>query len=431
MSTSKPSIKNNKDNKDNKDTINNLLNHIVKEKDKLDKLTKTVVSNKKSSHKSINTKKNNTNHDSKISKIHSIDKLEKSEKEDNPSQSIKDMINNKNFDIKELNINDLDVKDLDDKEFDDLELHKISPDTSKKILELLKNYVKMDKSFRLKHESLKTLYNAYLSLYNKYKDSSKEINQAKPKNSNSNAVNNKKDETLDNGEILKNIHSEMKDNNSNLYRERLIILKKIKETPDIEPEIKNKICGRLLVIFKAPPVSNYTQLPMLEQTPIQTEEKINIKELDDAYLQKHNELMTVYKAYQNLFNVVLNYKDQLDKYKQLPTGSSISRSHMDKLIKDQGFVMDMIDKMQDQLISKNIISNLEKVPVNPVTSHPENIATFNNTMRDQIKHIIDRQVEVKPDMKMKIEDLLNQYKDCDSNDKFCQSGRQLLLLKKM
>ena len=50
-------------------------------------------------------------------------------------------------------------------------------------------------------------------------------------------------------------------------------------------------------------------------------------------------------------------------------------------------------------------------------------------MRDQIKHIIDRQVEVKPDMKMKIEDLLNQYKDCDSNDKFCQSGRQLLLLK--
>jgi hypothetical protein len=289
----------------------------------------------------------------------------------------------------------------------------------------------MDKSFRLKHESLKTLYNAYLSLYNKYKDSSKEINQVKPKTANSNTTNNKTDEPLDNGEILKNIHSEMKDNNSNLYKERLIILKKIKETPDIEPEIKNKICGRLLVIFKAPPVSNYTQLPMLEQTPLQTEEKINIKELDDAYLQKHNELMTVYKAYQNLFNVVLNYKDQLDKYKQLPTGSSISRSHMDKLIKDQGFVMDMIDKMQDQLISKNIISNLEKVPVNPVTSHPENIATFNNTMRDQIKHIIDRQVEVKPDMKMKIEDLLSQYKDCDSNDKFCQSGRQLLLLKKM
>jgi hypothetical protein len=390
----------------NKNTINDLLNHIVKEKDKLDKLTKTVVStNKKSSHKSISTKKlvknnnSNSNSNSKTSKSSSIDKIHSLDK-----------IDTSNADI------------TGDKEFDDLELEKISPETSKKILELLKNYVKMDKSFRLKHESLKTLYNAYLALYNKYKDNSK-------------ALNDKQDEVKD-AEILKNIHSEMKDNNSNLFRERLIILKKIKETPDIQPEIKNKICGRLLVIFKAPPVSNYTQLPMLEQPPNlqttpQVEEKINIKELDDAYLQKHNELMTVYKAYQNLFNVVLNYKDQLDKYKLLPTGSSISRSHMDKLIKDQGFVMDMIDKMQDQLVSKNIISNLEKVPVNPVTSHPENIGTFNNTMRDQIKHIIDRQVEVKPDMKMKIEDLLNQYKDCDSNDKFCQSGRQLLLLKKM
>ena len=44
-----------------------------------------------------------------------------------------------------------------------------------------------------------------------------------------------------------------------------MILKKIKETPDIHQEMKNKICGRLLLIFKSPPVSNYTQLPMLEQ----------------------------------------------------------------------------------------------------------------------------------------------------------------------
>jgi hypothetical protein len=93
--------------------------------------------------------------------------------------------------------------------------------------------------------------------------------------------------------------------------------------------------------------------------------------------------------------------------------------------------MNMIDKMQDQLVSKNIIANSDKVPISPVTSHPENIGTFNNTMRDQIKHIIDRQVEIKPDMKFKIEDLLSKYKECESNDKFCQSGRQLLLLKKM
>jgi len=401
---------------DNSNNIDDILKHIVTEKDKLEKLTKKVMNNK--------TSKLNNNNKTKHILIH----------------------NNKN------------TKNIINKEFDDLEFTNISPETGKKILELLKNYVNLDKSFRVKHESLKTLYSAYLTLYKKYnhtKYGNITVNTTKDNSIKASIKNNEKASIQDIGqdnvitnnktdleqvtnpehkEILKNIHSEMKDNNSNLYRERLMILKKIKETPDIHQEMKDKICGRLLLIFKSPPVSNYTQLPMLEQgniNPINIEEKINVKELDDAYLQKHNELMTVYKAYQNLFNVVLNYKDQLDKYKNLPTGSTISRTHMDKLIKDQGFVMDMIDKMQDQLISKNIISNSDKVPVNPVTGNPENIGTFNNTMRDQIKQIIDRQVEVKPDVKTKIEDLLSQYKDCDSNDKFCQSGRQLILFKKM
>ena len=295
----------------------------------------------------------------------------------------------------------------------------LAPETMKKIIELVSNYVKMDKSFRVKHESLKTLYTAYLQLSKKYKNEMDSKNMLG--NTGSDIV------APEHQEALKNIHTEMKDNNANLYRERLMILKKIKESPEIDPETKNKICGKLLVVFKSPPVSEYTQLPMMEHT----EEKISVKELDDAYLQKHNELMTVYKAYQNLFSKVLHYKEQLDKYKQLPTGSNISRCQMEKLIKDQGFVMSMIDKMQDQLVSNNIISNSEKVPVNPVTSHPENIGMFNDTMRDQIKHIIDRQVDVKPDMKMKIENLLGQYKDCDSNDKFCQSGRKLLMIRKM
>ena len=228
-------------------------------------------------------------------------------------------------------------------------------------------------------------------------------------------------------EMLKTIHNEMKDNNTNLYRSRLMILKKIKDEPEIEPVVKNKLCGSLLAIFKAQPRSDYKQLPMLDEN----NQKITVKELDHAYLQKHNELMTVYKAYHTLFSKTVGYKDELDKYKQLPTGSLISRTQMDKLIADQGFVMNMIDKMQDQLIDKNIISNTDKVPVNPVASHPQNIETFNNTMRDQIKHIIDRRVEVKPTMKTKIENLLSKYQNCDSNDTFCHAGRKLLLIKKM
>ena len=407
---------NNIKNPNHTNNIDNMLNHIVQEKDKLEKLTKTVFQNKNtktSNHtKKHNTHNANTTHTTKNGTI-----------------------------IKHMQL-DIDGDDeLDNKIFKNLGLKEhISPETEQKILEILKNYVKMDKSFRVKHESLKTLYGAYLDLYKKYKESNQDISKVITTNNNIHETQETQEiqPVQEHKEILKQIHTEMKDNNSNLYKQRLLILKKIKETPDIQPEIKNKICGRLLIIFKSPPVSNYTQLPMLEQGNTKNynnskyaEEKIDVKELDDAYLQKHNELMTVYKAYQNLYNVVLNYKDQLDKYKNLPTGSSISRCHMDKLIKDQSFVMDMIDKMQDQLVSKNIISNSEKVPVSPVTSHPENIGTFNNTMRDQIRQIIDRQVEIKPSMKTRIEDLLGKYKDCDSNDQFCQSGRQLLLLKKM
>lgn len=49
------------------------------------------------------------------------------------------------------------------------DFQKVPKATIMRILELLKNYVNMDKSFRLKHESLKTLYTAYLDLYKKYK----------------------------------------------------------------------------------------------------------------------------------------------------------------------------------------------------------------------------------------------------------------------
>lgn len=311
------------------------------------------------------------------------------------------------------------------------DLQTLSKKNINKILDLFKNYVNMDKSFRLKHESLKTLYNAYLELYKKYK-----LQQHK---SHSVSINEIPDdeESIKHKEMLKNIHSEMKDNSANLYRERLIILKKIKETPDIEHEVKNKLCGRLIAIFKSPPIPDYKPLQLLDKdndgnnNAKYHEEKINVNELDDAYLQKHNELMTVYKAYQNLYNKVLNYKDHLDKYKNLSTGSSISRCQMEKMIKDQRFVMDMIDKMQDNLVQNKIIDDSEKVLITPVASHPDNMNAFNNTMREQIKHIIDRKQDISPGIKSKIENLLSQYKECDSNDKFCNAGRQILLLKKM
>jgi len=363
--------------------------------------------------------KMNLGNNVEIEKIIGIDIDNNSSNGNNSSNSINNKqivsghttnnINTTNTIQKILNISNDDFKNL-------------PQDKIKEIMSLLDNYIKMDKTYRIKHEELKKLYTEYSNLYNEKINNGME--NGKMKNG---KMENNKIEDKEHQEMLKTIHNEMKDNNTNLYRSRLMILKKIKDEPQIEPVIKNKICGKLLVIFKSQPKTEYKQLPMLQEN----NEKITVKELDHAYLQKHNELMTVYKAYQTLFSKTVNYKDELDKYKQLPTGSLISRNHMDKLLTDQGFVMNMIDKMQDQLIDKNIISNTDKVPVNPVAGHSQNLETFNNTMRDQIKHIIDRRVEVKPMMQTKIENLLSKYQDCDSNDKFCHAGRKLLLIKKM
>lgn len=355
--------------------LDTMLEQILTEKNKLEKLTKTNLTPN-----NANTGGNaNIGHNNKTKKL---------------------------VDIAELN--------LESSEFSN-----IPKETMDKILDLLKNYVHMDKSFRLKHESLKTLYKAYVELHKKYTD------KASAEKTSDDIANETK-----HGEILKNIHTEMKENNSNLYRERLVILKKIKETPEIDHTVKNKLCGRLIAIFKSPPIPEYKPLQLL--TPSYAEEdKISVNELDDAYLQKHNELLTVFKAYQNLYNKVLDYKNELEKYKQLPTGSNISRCQMEKMIKDQRFVMNMIDKMQDNLVNKNIISNSEKVLITPVASNPQNMNAFNDTMREQIKHIIDRNIDINAGTRNKIENLLTKYKECDSNDKFCSSGRKLLLLKKI
>jgi hypothetical protein len=321
--------------------------------------------------------------------------------------------NNKNNIARQLNITKHD-------------LQKISPEDITKLFSMLDDFINMDKTFKTKHETLKTLYKAYLDIHKKNKIN----NSIGNGNSNTNIQSNPKNESL-----LRDIHNEMKTNNTDLFRHRLIVLKNIKETPLIDQPIKDKICSGLLAVFKGEPTAEYSQYPMLE--PIN--EKISVNELDNAYLQKHNELMTVYKAYQNLFSKVVEYKDKLDEYKKLPTESIISREQMNKLISDQGFVMNMIDKMQDKLIDKKIISSSEKVPVGSVINNPTNIEFFNDTMRDQIKHIIDRQIEIQPETKRKIEKMINSSSnsnsnsskiDCkNSNDDFCRTGKKLIVLK--
>jgi len=357
---------------------------------------------------------------------------------------------------------------------------KQSAQKSMQIAQLIKDYIKLDKSFRLKHDALKTLYQAYLELYKKYKNTG--VN-----NQNMTLVSNFDITTATDSkhtEMIHNIRNEMKDNNTNLYRERLLILKRIRETPDLCPVKKEKICGKLLAIFKSPPITDYKpiELEQVDMPPIYNapsnlnnlnninnrstdyirsiptldlnksntinsivqdsnpDKKISVNELDHAYFQKHNELMTVYKAYKNLFQKTLGYKDDLDEYKKLNTGSSITNGQMNKLMDDQKFVMNMIDKMQDELIDRKIINTSEKIPVAPVANNPQNITFFNNTARDQIKHIIQRDIDITPEAKTSIARILTgldksqgangRTDECNSNEQFCQSGKKVIILGK-
>jgi hypothetical protein len=313
----------------------------------------------------------------------------------------------------------------------------INSATNDKITQLIKDYIKMDKSYRLKHESLKTLHQAYIDLYKKYKNTNLPNTTYRQEiaNANQNVIIDEDQHK----QMISSIHSEMKDNNTNLYRERLMILKKIKETPDLCPIKKEEICGTLLSVFKSPPVSDYKQ-PQMDSLIQESDanKSVSVSELDQAYFRKHNELMTIYKAYRNLFKKTLNYKDELDEYKKLNTGSSITTGQMNKLVDDQKFVMNMIDKMQDELINRKILNTSDKVPVAPVANNPQNMAFFNNSARDQIKNIITRDVNITPSAKHSIERILTSSSnsrdktvECDSNEEFCRNGGKLIVLGKV
>jgi hypothetical protein len=349
--------------------------------------------------------------------------------------------------------------------------------TNEKVAELVKDYVKLDKSYRMKHESLKTLYEAYMQLYQKTKDqelknlrvatkpqcatgacptntcSTGTCGQVCPTNNcpiacpTGNCQYKPQIQAIDNKyqDTLNTIHNEMKNNNTQLYQERVNVLNRIRETPDLCPKRRDQVCGQLLDIFKAPPMSSKTQSQQSSTTQtISSENKyknsnpqtpISVKDLDESYFQRHNELMNVYKAYQNLFKKTLNYKDELDQYKNLDTSSSITAGQMSKLVEDQKFVMNMIGKMQDELANRNIINNSEKVPVTPVANIPQNIDYFNNNARSQIKTIITREPDITQSAKQQIERLIRNpattksVENCGCNKQFVQNGGKLIVLK--
>lgn len=133
---------------------------------------------------------------------------------------------------------------------------------------------------------------------------------------------------------------------------------------------------------------------------------VNVEQLDKAYINKHNELMNVYKAYQILFNKVNKYKDDLDRVKSLSTSKLINNNTMKKMLEDQKYVMNSVSKMQDQLVNNNILKPEERVPTEPVVSHPQNMNHFNDSLKTQINGLISNKTNLNSKTKDKLMDLL-------------------------
>jgi hypothetical protein len=137
-----------------------------------------------------------------------------------------------------------------------------------------------------------------------------------------------------------------------------------------------------------------------------TKSGVNIEQLDKAYINKHNELMNVYKAYQILFNKVNKYKDDLDRVKSLSTSKLINNNTMKKMLEDQKYVMNSVSKMQDQLVNNNILKPEERVPTEPVVSHPQNMNHFNDSLKSQINGLISTKTNLNSKTKDKLMSLL-------------------------
>jgi uncharacterized protein (UPF0335 family) len=149
------------------------------------------------------------------------------------------------------------------------------------------------------------------------------------------------------------------------------------------------------------------------------QEKVSLNEIDVAYLRKHNELMTMYKAYQQLYAKVNEYKDKLDDVKSVRVSSFLTREQLSKMVEDQSRIMGSLATMQQNMVVKGVLSPSETVDVSQITG--KQIDDLNNNLGNQINNIVKEKQSNGIDSKTKrqINSLLNQQKNQrDNKDEF-------------
>lgn len=304
------------------------------------------------------------------------------------------------------------------KRLDDLDNYLKQTDTTNlndEIKKIINNYIRLDNAYQIKHEELKNIYEEYKKLYNKCRIAIPTIQNDQDKD-----IYMKK---------LDSVVGEIRRNDEDMYMRRLLILGQIKGNENITSEDKDIMANKIMVAYRNPVVPYKPKQEIELRKLLETENndmKINVSEIDSAYIQKHNELMQMYRAYKVLYDKTLSYKDSLEEYKSLDVKSSISRDDFRNMLDDQKFIMDSLDNMQDNLIKKDILRNDERVPTTPVISNVKNMALFNDNMKEQIGKIIKGDHKITNETKTQFDNILSS----NNNDARDDLYREMILVRK-
>jgi len=118
------------------------------------------------------------------------------------------------------------------------------------------------------------------------------------------------------------------------------------------------------------------------------EDNVSLEEIDVAYLRKHNELMTLYKAYQKLYGKTVEYKSKLDNIRPVRVQSILSREQMARMVDVQNKIMSGVAVMQENMLKKGILTVEEIVPINNVSG--KEIEKLNDNLEKQIQTLIQK-----------------------------------------
>jgi hypothetical protein len=151
----------------------------------------------------------------------------------------------------------------------------------------------------------------------------------------------------------------------------------------------------------------------------------DLRDIDVAYLRKHNELMNLYKAYNILADKIKEYKDKIDSFKTIEFKSVLTQDQLDQMIIDQRKAMINLSKIQDNLVEDGILNKNEMV--NFTHTGPIKVEHFNHQLFSQLEKLGEKKVYDANNLNnINNTSNLNMLRDCRTQLIWCEPARSKL-----